>query len=183
MMVVFVVAMIVGFALGVRVMVSGVLRANPAQSVRPVAAADRVAIARPLIAVVATAFGLTGVLLTRVTTVDVGVRTGVAAIVAIAAATGAVVVIRRWARASDAAPLPAEDDPRFALQGLPAHVTRALGGGIDGEIEYQVDGVRQCTAAVSIDRQPIAVGVEVVIDRVDRGVAWVESWDAVEQRM
>ena len=183
MMVVFVVAMIAGFALGVRVMVSGVLRAKPALSDRPLPAVDRVAIGRPVLAVIATAFGVVGVALTRITTLGVVVRVGVAGVVAALTAILAVVVIRRWAQASDETPPSAEDDPRFALQGLPARVTRSVGAGVLGEVEYEVDGRRQVTPAHSVDAAPIAVGVDVVIERVDQGVTWVEPWTQVEQRM
>lgn len=183
MIVVFVVAMIAGFGLGVRVMISGVLRAKPAHSGGSALAVDRVAIGRPVLAVIGTAFGLAGVTLTRVTSLGLVARVGVAGVLAALAAILAVVVIRRWARASDAAPPSAEDDPRFALQGLPARVTRPIGAGVLGEVEYEVDGRRQVTPARSVDAAPIAVDVEVIIERVDRGVTWVEPWAQVEQRM
>lgn len=183
MIVVFVLAMIVGFAVGVRVMVSGVLRPNPVLPLRPLPATDRIAIGRPVVAVAATVFGVVGVALTRIPAFGTGLRVSVAGVAAVLAAIVAVAVIRRWARASDAGPLPAEDDPRFRLQGLPARVTRPLGGGTVGEIEYHVNGIRQIISACSIDTALVAAGVEVVIERVDQGVAWVEPWEQVEQRM
>ena len=39
------------------------------------------------------------------------------------------------------------------------------------------------TAAQSLDGTPVAVGTEVIIDRVEGGVAYVESWVEVEQRL
>lgn len=183
MIVVFVFAMIVGFALGVRVMVSGVLRPNPLPPIRPLPAAERIAIGRPVVAVTTTAFGVVGVVLTGIPAFGAGMRVSVAGAMAVFAAIVAVAIIRRWARVSDEAPLAAEDDPRFALQGHPARVTRSLGGVAVGEIEYHINGLRQIVPACSIDTTPVAAGVEVVIERVDQGVAWVECWEQVEQRM
>ena len=182
-MVVFVVTMIVGFALGVRVMAAGVLRTKPSLPPRFVPTADRVAIGQPLVAVVATAFGVVGVVLTRVTGLSASMRAGLSGVVAVAAAMTAAAVIRRWARAVDEGPPAWDDDPRYTLQGLPARVTRSLGGSAPGEIEYEFNGVRQVVAAFSINAAPIGAGVEVVIDRVDAGIAWVEAWEQVERRM
>jgi len=36
---------------------------------------------------------------------------------------------------------------------------------------------------VRLDGTPVAVGTEVIIDRVEGGVAYVESWVEVEQRL
>jgi hypothetical protein len=52
-----------------------------------------------------------------------------------------------------------------------------------GEIAYVVGGKRYATAAQSLDGTPVAVGTDVVIDRVENGVAYVERWVQVEQRL
>jgi hypothetical protein len=48
---------------------------------------------------------------------------------------------------------------------------------------YLVGGKRYATAARSLDGTAVAVGTEVIIDRVESGVAYVESWVEVEQRL
>jgi hypothetical protein len=88
--------------------------------------------------------------------------------------------VRRWAT------LAAEHDivdERYLLQGHPAQVVSAIGPTEAGEIVYLVGGKRYATAAQSLDGTPVAVGTEVIIDRVEKGVAYVESWVEVEQRL
>ena len=74
-----------------------------------------------------------------------------------------------------------------SMSGISSGPSRA-GGRADwadgsGRDCYLVGGKRYATAAQSLDGTPVAVGTEVVIDRVENGVAYVESWVEVEQRL
>jgi membrane protein implicated in regulation of membrane protease activity len=46
-----------------------------------------------------------------------------------------------------------------------------------GEIIFSVGGARRCAAARSGDGKPIEKGAEVVIERYDRGIAYVKRWE------
>jgi len=127
-----------------------------------------------------TVFGLLGYLLLRYATLGATISTVVALVAALAAAAGAVALVTRWAIPSAVAdPV----DPRYLLQGTPATVTRAITADVDGEVSYEADGARYATVARSFDGSSHDVGEEVVIDRVEDGIAYVEAWALVEQRL
>jgi len=46
-----------------------------------------------------------------------------------------------------------------------------------GEIIFPVGGARRCSGARSEDGQPIEKGAEVVIERYEKGIAYVKRWD------
>src|SRR5690242_5777861 len=46
-----------------------------------------------------------------------------------------------------------------------------------GEIIFPVDGVRRCAGARSSDGQAIEKGTEVVIERYEKGIAYVKRWE------
>jgi membrane protein implicated in regulation of membrane protease activity len=134
----------------------------------------------PLWAAFATVFGATGYLLTRYTGVRLSVRIIIAAIVGAGAVFGAIVLIAKWA-------IPAArrdpEDPRYMLQGHLARVLGAIGPADAGQIAYDVDGARYAARAVSVDGQAVPAGTEVVIERIEDGIAYVEPWSAVERRL
>ena len=74
-------------------------------------------------------------------------------------------------------------DDRYLMQGHPATVTRAIPAEGAGEIAYEADGRRWTVPARAWDAQPLALGAEVAIDRVEDGVAYVEAWAQVEARL
>jgi len=74
-------------------------------------------------------------------------------------------------------------DERYLLQGHPAQVVASIAGNRQGEIAYLVGGKRFAATAQSLDGTAVAAGTEVVIDRVENGVAFVEPWVQVEQRL
>jgi hypothetical protein len=136
----------------------------------------------PLLAAAATWFGAAGYLLSRYTALGVAARLAIAAVGGGVAALGALALIQRWA-------LPGARrevvDERYLLQGLPARVTAAIGAGetAAGSIAYEIDGTRHDVPAVSLDGSPVDANTDVVIERVEDGVAYVEAWDRVEQRL
>jgi hypothetical protein len=70
-----------------------------------------------------------------------------------------------------------------SAQGLPARVTRPISPSARGEISFQTNGKRQVLLAESTDGIEIPADAEVVIDTIQNGVARVELWSAVEQRL
>jgi hypothetical protein len=125
-------------------------------------------------------FGLTGYLLDRHTGSSWGLSLVVALVAGGAAYALQSLLIARWAipgaRAGDM-------DPRFLLQGTLARVTHGASANQTGTLVYVLDG-HECTLPVrSLDGEALADGIEVVIDRVDEGVAFAEPWSVVERRL
>ena len=52
-----------------------------------------------------------------------------------------------------------------------------------GAVAYTLEGHRHDVAAMSLDGQPIQAGADVVIDRIENGLAFVERWEVVEGRI
>ena len=169
----FLISLIVGLLLGVYFISTGVERERPG-------GATRVALPLPASAAFLTVYGLLGYLLMRQTELGTLAVVAVAVVVAGVCAAGAVALVTRWAIPSAKAdPV----DPRYLLQGTPARVTRAISADRDGEVSYELDGARYATMARSFDGSALAVGDEVVIDRIEDGIAYVEAWALVEQRL
>jgi len=168
-------AFLIGLLLGVRAMIVGVER--PART----GTTPRTALGAPAIAAAATTFGLAGYVLLEHVGAGAGASVAVAAALALLSALAAIALIAKWAVPSAAAEPP---DERYLLQGTPAFVTRAVTATEDGEVTYlAADGAQNATLARSFDGSSIEVGAEVVIDRIEDGVAYVESWALVEKRL
>ena len=90
-----------------------------------------------------------------------------------------------WLLAGYIVPAAAKDveDERYRLQGHPARVTRAIGLDGGGEIEYEEHGVRTTIAAQAISDELVAEGAEVVIERIEDGVAHVELWSRIADEL
>lgn len=183
----FLASLLSGLLLGVHAMLTGVERppaarrpdpASPNVPPPPVPAQHR--ISPPTIAASATLFGLVGYLFLRYSTLGPAVTIGAAAIAAGLGLAGTLTLVTRWA-VPGAAAQPA--DPRYLLQGTPARVTRAIGPEADGEVTYEVDGARYATLARSFDGTALQAGADVAIDRIEDGIAYVEDWALVEQRL
>lgn len=75
-----------------------------------------------------------------------------------------------------------EFDPEV-LTGHIARVTAAISAAAAGAVAYTLEGRRHEVAAISLDGTPIPAGVDVVIERIERGLAFVERWEVVEGRL
>ncbi|MCA0375872.1 MAG: hypothetical protein LCH84_09405 [Gemmatimonadetes bacterium] len=74
-------------------------------------------------------------------------------------------------------------DERFLLQGTLAKVVDAAPAEGLGRLVYALDG-REFTLPVrALDGRALTAGLEVVIDRIEAGIAWAEPWALVEQRL
>ncbi|MFL5594437.1 MAG: hypothetical protein ACJ785_07490 [Gemmatimonadaceae bacterium] len=178
-------AFLIGLLLGVYSMIRGVERIGSGHSLeldklgRPLGTA-RLALAAPTVGAFATVFGITGYLLWRYSRLPVSVQLAVAAAGALVGTIVATRAVAHWA--TQAAEHDAVDE-RYLLQGHPAQVVAAIAPTSAGEIAYVVGEKRYAAAAQSLDGTPVAVGTDVVIDRVENGVAYVEPWVQVEQRL
>jgi membrane protein implicated in regulation of membrane protease activity len=186
MQLVYLFAFLLGLVLGVYAMIRGVERIgtrgrSPELDAmgRPIGK-PRLAFTAPTTGAFATVFGVTGYLLSRYTTLSVGTQLVVGAVAALLAALLATAAVARWA--TQAAEHDVVDE-RYLLQGHPAQVVAAIASTRTGEIVYHVGGRRYEVTAQSVDGTPVDVGTEVVIDRVEDGVAYVEPWAQVEQRL
>lgn len=173
---VFLTALTAGLLLGVYAMLHGVERPAAAAPHAP----PRANVSLPTVAGFAFGFGLAGYLVLRYTAAGAvgAVAAGVVAGAVVVA--GTVALIARWAVPSAAAdPV----DERYLLQGTPARVTRALHDEDEGEVTYEADGAQYAIRARSFDGSPLEVGDEVIIDRIEDDVAYVEAWAVVEKRI
>jgi hypothetical protein len=125
-------------------------------------------------------FGVAGYLLTRNGTLSVAAGTGVAALLGLA--WGALVT-RLAVATARMQPEHDPEDPRYVLQGHVAIVAEAIPADGEGAITLSEGGVQRTVRARTIDGSAIAAGEEVCIERLDDGVAFVELWAIVEQRL
>lgn len=118
-------------------------------------------------------FGGIGYLLTAYS-VLVGLAT--ASLAAAGGVVGAGVVFLFMAKllATDNVPMRASD---FYMPGTLGRVTVTIPAGGTGEIVYTQGGSRKTAAARGESGQAVERGVEVVVMRYERGVAYVQPWD------
>jgi len=134
----------------------------------------------PVIGAALIAFGAVGYLSTKYSQFDT-----IAILVASLAAAaigwiGMTVLMAKWALRGS---LNDPHDEIEELQGTVATVTHAISPTELGEISYSFRGAPTRIAARSIGGDTVVAGIEVVIDRIDNGVADVELWSIVEQRL
>ena len=68
-------------------------------------------------------------------------------------------------------------DSDYELVGVIARLNTSIREGGTGEIIFSQAGIRRCAGARAADGKPLAKGREVVIERVDRGIAYVAPWE------
>lgn len=173
---VFLAPFIGGLLLAVRVMLFGVERGRSGD--RGAHDARSIRFSLPLVSVFAIMFGLVGYGLSRSRGFVVAVTIGAAVGVLVSALSAWMVA--RWAT------IPPEhdaEDPRYALQGHPACVTTAIAPDRDGEITFDVGTERRVVRARLVGESSASTGTEVVIERIEDDVAYVEPWVQVEKRL
>ena len=134
----------------------------------------------PIVAPFAATFGTTGYLFTRYSSLGLGSVIVISIIIGALAAAGAVVVIARWAVPSARRDIP---DERYLWQGLPARAIEPIDAEHAGRIDVEVDGTRHAVLALSLTGEQIEPGSDVIIERIEGGRAFVESWTTVERRL
>lgn len=175
-----------GLLLGVYAMIRGVERIGTAGHApeldalgRPVGTA-RMALTAPTAGAFATILGITGYLLWRYSALPAWLQLAIALGAAVFATVVAARAVSHWA--TQAAEHDVVDE-RYLLQGHPAQVVQPISTDARGEISYDVGGKRYTVPAEGLDGTALTSGTEVVIDRVEDGVAYVEPWIQVEQRL
>jgi membrane protein implicated in regulation of membrane protease activity len=172
---VFLLSFIGGLLLAVRIMFFGAER-------RRARAVDAMPLRRSEPAIVAflVMFGVAGYLLTRHGTMQPVTGSGLALLLG---ALWAALVTRLAIAAARVKPEHDPDDPRYTLQGHVAIVAQAIPADGEGTIAFGEGDGHRVLRARSIDVGAIPEGLEVCIERVDDGVAFVERWALVEARL
>ena len=71
-------------------------------------------------------------------------------------------------------------DPKdYELPGTIGRVSSSIRPGGVGEVLFEQQGVRQVSAARSVDGEAIPRGAEVVILRAEHGIAFVQQWESL----
>lgn len=171
---IFVALFCVGLVAGVRVMLYGVERDRPAgdDSPRSFSASPAVIAAFSAVA------GIVGYLALRFGLQPAavwGASLGSGALAAVATSRA----IRRW---WVHVPEHDVDDERYVLQGSIARVVDAITP-TGGTVSLTSSTETRVLPAKTIDGQNVAAGAEVVVERIEDGIAYVEDWAEVEKRL
>lgn len=75
------------------------------------------------------------------------------------------------------------DPADFEMVGVLARICSSIRRGGTGEIIYEQEGTRWTCGARSEEGAAIAKGVEVVVTRYEKGIAYVRPWDELEREM
>ncbi|HEY2374798.1 MAG TPA: NfeD family protein [Gemmatimonadaceae bacterium] len=168
-------AFILGLLIGVAIMLFGIER-RPTSTTASSDSASRTSL--PLLAAFAVAFGASGYSLLRV-------LSGRGAFFAALIIGVAAVLLTRWLVAKSAS-MSVEhdiDDERYVLQGHVARVVASIDAGSEGRISFDVGSEKRTLRARSLDDTSVVEGTEVIIERIEGDLAYVEPWLQVEQRL
>lgn len=165
---------LVGLALAVHVMLHGVERWKRRRSQKPSAVLNP-----PTVAALAMGVGASGYLLSSRTKLSVFPVLLISIVIGGAALAGMIVLMAKWALRGSIPVHSDEDD----INGQVATVTREITAENAGEIRWYAWGKEHVLPARAIGETEITAGTEVVIDVVENGVARVELWSVVEERL
>lgn len=169
-------AFVAGLLAAVWVMMYGVERPREAHP----AGERSFRISPPIVIAFSVAFGAAGTILSRRGAGTVATRfaiaVGIGALIAVITAR----LVRKWWTVT---PEHDVDDERYILQGHLARVTKPMGEGVDGEVAFDIGADHRVLRARSFDDGALAAGTEVVIERIENDVAYVEAWMEVEKRL
>jgi membrane protein implicated in regulation of membrane protease activity len=175
MTVLYLASFIGGLLLAVRIMTHGVERPREDHPT-----GDRsFRLSPPVMVAFAMLFGAAGYLATRAGAAQ-AIAVPVAALLGVAGAIIAATLVRRWWRV---VPEHDVDDERYVLQGHLARVTKTIGPDVDGEVAFEFGGDRKRLRARESFGGSIEADTDVVIERVEADVAYVEAWSDVEKRL
>ena len=167
-------AFILGLLIGVAIMLFGIERPSKSAAV----ASSTIRPSLPLVAAFAVGFGVAGYSLSRV--MSAGGTLLVALLVGVVIA-----LITRWLVAKSASMTVEHDvdDERYVLQGHVARVVSSINAGSEGRVTFDVGTERRALRARSLDDTFVDEGTEVIIERIEGDLAYVEPWNQVEQRL
>jgi membrane protein implicated in regulation of membrane protease activity len=121
-------------------------------------------------------FGGCGYLLTRHSSFGVLPDAGIAALAGLAGAF-VLAAFLRWLQAHEQPLDPADDD----MIGVLGRVSSTIRPDGVGEVIYERNGVRRAVAARPEEGYQIGRGVEVIVTRYEKGIAFVRTWEAMTQ--
>lgn len=165
---------LIGLALAVHVMLHGVERWKRRRSQKPSAVLNP-----PTVAALAMGLGASGYLLSSRTALSTFAVLLISIVIGGAALAGMIVLMAKWALRG-ALPAHSEEDD---INGQVATVSRDITAENPGEITWYAWNRKHVLPARAISEAEIVAGTEVVIDVVEDGVARVELWSVVEQRL
>lgn len=176
MLYLFLASFVVGLLLAVRLMLFGAERRHARKT-------DGLLLRRSEPAIIAflLMFGILGYLVVRRSSLSLPIGVMIAAAIAVVFAA---ITTRLAIATARIQPEHDPEDPRFLLQGRVGFVTIAIPVGQEGAIRYE-DGTGAFITlpARDIGNGAIGAGEEVCIERVENGVAHVELWALVEERL
>jgi hypothetical protein len=173
--IVFLAAFIGGLMLAVFAMLNGVGFARRNRSRAPSAFFNL-----PAVAAFAVGFGAAGYPLASRTRLPAWGILLIAMAAGALAISGMITLLAQWAFRGLAAASAGDEEE---IQGQLATVTREITASTPGEISYGALGKEMRVPARGVSTKLLAVGSDVVIDRIENGVAFVEEWAVVEQRL
>jgi membrane protein implicated in regulation of membrane protease activity len=136
-------------------------------------------ISPPIAITFSIAFGALGTGLSRrgvSATSTLAMAVGLGAVFSVIAAR----LVSRWWKVT---PEHDVDDERYILQGHLARVTKPISEGVDGEVAFDFGEDHRVLRARSLDDAALSAGTDVVIERIEDDVAYVEAWMEVEKRL
>ena len=171
----FLIAFIAGLVLAVIAMLHGVEYTRPVRRRAPSPFFNL-----PALAAFAVAFGAVGYPLASRTRLPAWGTVLIAAASGAAATAGMITLLARWALRGSSSEWQMDE---HEIQGQLAVVTREITAQAPGEIAYEMLGRQVTVPAKALSDKKLTAGVDVVIDRIENGVAFVEEWAVVEQRI
>lgn len=173
--IIFLAAFISGLVLAVFSMLHGVEHTRRNQSRAPSPFFNL-----PAVAAFAVGFGAVGYPLTSRTRLPAWAIVLIAVAGGALATSGMITLLAQWAlRGAATSSSRVEDE----IQGQLATVTQEIGLAGAGEISYEHLGRKLRVPARALSGRFLPAGADVVIDRIENGVAFVEEWAVVEQRL
>ena len=172
---VFLASFIGGLLLGVRLMFYGAeRRKRPSVDTLPLRRWEPAAVGFLVM------FGVASYWLGRRDGISPGTAAAVGAMIGVVFAT---IITRLAIATARIQPEHDPDDPRYILQGRVGIVTVSIPIGGEGMIRYEDIGSSPAVRARNIGGGAIAAGQEICIERVEDGIAHVELWSLVEERL
>lgn len=173
-----------GLVLGVGAMLFGVERKRAATVSPAEAPTISARLTVPNVAAFCAVSGAVGYLVHRYSALGSALVFIVAATAGVLGVIGASLLVARWALPGVAGEVV---DERYLLQGHPARVARVIdgptGAAAEYEISYEEEGRTHAARAFSLEGTPLEAGSDVVIERIEDGIAYVEAWSVVERRL
>jgi hypothetical protein len=176
MKVVYLIAFIGGLLLAVRIMIAGVERPRDASP----SGERSFRLSPPVLVAFGIVFGAVGYVLSQRQSGTSTTRALIAVVLGGAASGMAARLVRRWWKV---VPEHDVDDERYVLQGQVGRVTKPIRGDVEGEVTFAVGNERRSVRARDLSGGSIMADTEVVIERIENDVAYVESWHEVEKRL